>query len=79
MPYGFYQLVRLVACLGFGMLAFNANENGNKTEMLIFIGLALLFQPFFKMALGREMWNIVDIIVGLGLLISIFLSPQSSR
>ena len=40
-------------------------------------GLALLFQPFYKVALGRQMWNTVDVIVGLGLIISIFLKPKS--
>ena len=40
--------------------------------MIIYIGLALLFQPFFKIALGREIWNIVDVVVGIGLLVSVF-------
>lgn len=68
MPYGFYQLVRFVALIGFGILAYKANEQNQKTEMIIYGGLALLFQPFFKIALGREMWNIVDVIVGIGLI-----------
>ena len=36
---------------------------------IVFILLALLFQPFFKVTLGRTLWNIVDVIVGLGLLV----------
>lgn len=32
-----------------------------------FGALALLFQPFTKLALGRVMWNVVDVVVGLGL------------
>jgi hypothetical protein len=40
--------------------------------------LALLFQPFFKIALGRQIWNIVDVVVGIGLLISIFMKPKES-
>jgi hypothetical protein len=35
------------------------------------LGLALLFQPFLKLSLGREIWNILDIIVALGLVASI--------
>jgi hypothetical protein len=46
--------------------------------MIIYGGLALLFQPFFKIALGRQMWNIVDVIVGIGLVISIFMKPKKS-
>jgi len=77
MPYGFYQFVRFAGLIGFAILAYQANQQGRQTEMIIYGGLALLFQPFFKVALGRQMWNIVDVIVGLGLIISIFLKPKS--
>lgn len=72
MPYGYYQLVRFIALIGFGILAYQANQQQNQTLLVIYCALALLFQPFFKIALGRELWNIVDVIVGMGLLISIF-------
>ena len=73
MPYGFYQLVRFIALIGFGILAFNANQENKKIELIIYVSLALLFQPFMKISLGRDLWNIVDIIVGIGLLTTIFL------
>jgi hypothetical protein len=73
MPYGFYQLVRFMALIGFGILAFKANEQNKNTEMIIYVGLALIFQPFFKIALGREIWNIVDVVVGIGLVASFFI------
>ncbi len=78
MPYGFYQFVRFAGLIGFAILAYQAHEQGRQTEMIIYGGLALLFQPFFKIALGREIWNIVDVIVGIGLLISIFMKPKES-
>ena len=71
MPYGFYQVVRFVALVGFGILAFQANEKENQTEMIVYGVLALLFQPLFKIALGRELWNIIDVVVGIGLLITV--------
>jgi hypothetical protein len=77
MPYGFYQAVRFAGLIGFAVLAYQANQQGRQTEMIIYYGLALLFQPFFKVALGRQMWNIIDVVVGLGLIISIFLKPKS--
>jgi hypothetical protein len=73
MPYGFYQFVRFVGLIGFAILAYQANEQDRKTEMIIYGGLALLFQPFIKIALGREMWNMIDFIVGVGLIVSIFI------
>jgi hypothetical protein len=78
MPYGFYQFVRFAGLIGFAVLAYQANQQGRQTEMIIYGGLALLFQPFFKIALGREMWNIVDVVVGIGLLISIFMKLKES-
>ncbi|MDC1284259.1 hypothetical protein N8Z19_02485 [Saprospiraceae bacterium] len=69
MPYGFYEVVRFVALVGFGILAFQANEKGKQTEMIIYGSLALLFQPIFKISLGREIWNIIDVVVGVGLVL----------
>lgn len=68
MPYGFYQFVRFVGLVGFVLLAFQARKEGRQTEMIIFGSLALLFQPFFKIALGRQLWNVVDVLVGIGLI-----------
>ncbi len=78
MPYGFYQFVRFAGLIGFAVLAYQANQQGRQTEMIIYGGLALLFQPFSKIALGRQMWNIVDVVVGIGLLVSIFMKPKES-
>lgn len=71
MPYGYYQLVRFVALLGFALLAYEANKKQQQTEMIIYGTLALLFQPFIKIALGREIWNIIDVIVAVGLMINL--------
>jgi len=79
MPYGFYQFVRFVALIGFGILAYQANREQKQTEMIIYGGLALLFQPFFKIALGREIWNIVDVVVGIGLIGSSIMNRTKSQ
>ena len=79
MPYGFYQIVRFAGLIGFAILAYHANQQSRRTEMIIYVGLALLFQPFFKIAIGRQMWNIVDLVVGIGLLISIFMKAKESQ
>lgn len=70
-PYGYYQFVRFAAMVGFGYLAYKANEQGTKNETFIYLVLAILFQPFVKIALGRTIWNIVDVIVAIGLIASI--------
>ena len=79
MPYGFYQLVRFLALIGFGILAYKSYQKENRILAIIYLGLAILFQPLIKISLGREIWNIVDIIVGLGLIISIFIPTEPER
>jgi hypothetical protein len=71
MPYGYYQFVRFAALLGFAYLAYSVIEQDKKNEMFVYIALALLFQPFIKIELGRTIWNIIDVIVGVGLLLSL--------
>ena len=78
MPYGYYQLVRFAGLIGFGLLALHSYNKKQKEMTIIFIGLALLFQPIFKIALGRQIWNIVDIIVSIFLIATIFLKKQNN-
>ena len=79
MSFGFYQFVRISGLIGFAILAYQANQQNRQIEMIIYVGLALLFQPFLKVALGRQMWNIVDVIVGLGLILSLFAKNKSDN
>ena len=72
MPYGYFQLVRYVAMVVFGVLAYQYCMNHKLAATWIFGALALLFQPFYKIALGRAVWNVVDVIVAI-LLIALFL------
>lgn len=75
MPYGFYQFVRFIGMIGFIVLAYNSYEQNNKLY-IPYICLAILFQPFIKIALGRDLWNIVDVVIGIALIISIFIKPK---
>jgi hypothetical protein len=52
MPYGYYELVRFAALIGFAFLAYDASRSGNTLATVTYAALALLFQPFFKVALG---------------------------
>ena len=79
MPYGFYQLVRFAALVGFAILAYMANQNHKQTEMIVYIVLALMFQPFLKIAFGRQIWNILDVVIGIALIVSIFQKPVRKR
>ncbi len=71
MPYGFYVLVRFVSMCVFAYLAIVSNKSKNTRLAYLFGALALLFQPFARIALGRLLWNVVDVAVAV-LLIFLF-------
>ena len=77
MPYGYYQLVRFISMLVFVFLGLKELEKENQNIAYLYFGLAILFQPFLKIALGREMWNLVDVVVGIWLMISAFQSEEN--
>ena len=69
MPYGYFTLVRFLSMIVFGIYAYKYYLAKKNVQMWIFITLALLFQPFAKVGLGRTVWNIVDVIVAVGLVV----------
>lgn len=79
MPYGYYQLIRYIAVIGFAILAYYEYERENIPLVIVFVGLAFLFQPVAKIPLGRHLWNFVDIIVAVVLVVTIFIQKQKSE
>lgn len=69
MPYGYYQLIRIVAMFGFGIIAYHYYDREQNGLSIVFVVLALLFQPILKINLGRELWNMIDIIVAIFLIV----------
>lgn len=79
MPYGYYIIVRFVAAVGFAVLAYDYYEKHKMPLSVTFGALALLFQPFIKIALGRVLWNVVDIGVAIGLIIITFIGKDNVK
>ena len=71
MPYGYFQLVRFVAMVAFGLMAYRYYMNNKTIAAAVFGVLALLFQPIYKIALGRATWNVIDVAVA-ALLVGLF-------
>lgn len=69
MPYGYYTLVRFITTVIMGCNAFVFYQNNNTLGAVAAASVALLFQPFFKIYLGRDLWNIVDVILAIVLLV----------
>ena len=79
MPYGYYTLVRFISFAVFGYMAYDALKEKKNEIAIVYGALALLFQPFFKIALGRAIWNVVDVIVAVMLIVSIFAAKQNNK
>ncbi len=71
MPYGYFQLVRFVAMVVFGLMAYQYYCRNKTIAATTFSVLALLFQPIYKIALGRTTWNVIDVVVA-ALLIGLY-------
>lgn len=71
LPYGYYQFVRFISSISFAYFAYVEREKNTKW-MGFYIAMAILFQPFLKISLGRELWNVLDVIVAFILVITVF-------
>ena len=79
MPYGYYVLVRFLSMVGFGIMAYRYYQEKKESLAWTFGILALLFQQFAKIDLGRLIWNIVDVIVAVGLIILFFIEKKKKE
>ena len=79
MPYGYYILVRYAAAFAFAYLAFEYYKTQKDELVFVFGALALLFQPFVKLALGRIIWNVIDVIVAIGLIYTVIIDYRRNR
>lgn len=68
MPYGYYVLVRYLSMIAFIYLAYDSFKTNKADLGIVFVVLAILFQPIFKIALGRVLWNVVDVVVAIGMI-----------
>ena len=63
LPYGAFELIRFALFVGFGYVAYKYYKAHDEGKSFVFGALALLIQPFFKLSLGRGMWNIIDVAI----------------
>lgn len=76
-PYGYYQLVRFAGMVGFIMLA--GLDKKSQSLLIFWISSAILINPFFKISLGREIWNLVDIFWAVLLLLTFVFDYWKSK
>ncbi|MCQ2274585.1 MAG: hypothetical protein MJZ86_07320 [Bacteroidales bacterium] len=81
MPYGYYTFVRFIAMAAFAYFAYSYYVRDEKPTPFVFIfgALALLFQPFVKITLGRVIWDIVDVAVAILLVVLFFYNQKNKQ
>lgn len=67
LPYGYYQILRLVVTLYALIFAatFYSREDKISPKVLLLVGIGLLFNPIFPVFLEKDVWVVIDLIVGL--------------
>jgi len=69
LPYGYYMLLRFVACGVFAWAACITYEKNEEVLPWVFGILALVFNPLIKIHFPKELWAVVDFSSGLLLLL----------
>jgi len=77
LPYGYFNLLRFVVCAVGIYLAYKIYED-NKESLWVwaFGGIVVLFNPIIIIHLERPTWWIIDIIVGVFFLLSMFITKK---
>jgi len=76
MPYWYYQILRIFGTIGFAYLAYIDYKIKIKFTPQIFIVAAILLNPIIKISFDRDAWQVVDIILAVLLIISIFVEKK---
>lgn len=79
LPYGYYQLLRLVVCAVTAFGAWLAMHEGSTGWTVILAVLALLFNPVIPVYLDRETWALIDVLSAGLLIVSGFRVDRPAR
>lgn len=72
MPIWYYQFFRVFGTIGFCYLGYIDFKDKLKLTPQIFIASAIVLNPIIEISFGKNAWQIVDIVLGLTVLASIF-------
>ena len=61
-PIGYYTFLRFVVCCTAAYVAYISFISDRIWGVWLFGGMAALFNPIIKIYLGKELWQVVDVI-----------------
>ena len=72
LPYGYYQLLRWVVCASGAYIAFMAYDLKKTFFIWSMAIIAVLFNPLAPIHLDKDTWVVIDVVVALFFIGSIF-------
>lgn len=69
--FGYYQIMKYVLMSTFIWLIISETDSIKKGWKFLFLVLAVLFNPFFELKIGKELWKVVDVFTIIILFINI--------
>lgn len=76
-PYGYYQLVRLLGTIGFGMLAYYEFVKNSIIWAVIFGVSVIILNPVIKVSFSKNEWQVLDLLFAV--LVSIYIVLNKRR
>ena len=64
-PYGYYTILRWITCITSILVALQAFEKNINWAKVVFIVIAILFNPLASIYLSRNTWIPIDIITAI--------------
>lgn len=79
LPHGYFMIVRFVVFSVCAYLAYEIYKQNKESLWIWAYGfLAVLFNPFLPIDLKRSQWENIDLIAGLFLIVSIYITQKDS-
>lgn len=70
----FDLLVGFIVIVALGILAYNSHLNKKLIEMMMYILIIGMFQPFYELPIEPKGWLVINLVVAVCLFISAFVS-----
>ncbi len=63
LPYGYFMLLRLVVTVAAAYVAYENFSKNTQNWGVVFVFIALLFNPFYTIHLDKTLWTAIDLVV----------------
>ena len=63
LPYGYYMFLRLAVTAAAAYIAYVNFDKDITVWGIVFVGVALLFNPLYTVHLDKALWAVIDLVV----------------